>query len=192
MDILVDVDLEVLAGQDHTAVIHESHVVALCVLHLGLQGRGEEAFLGVNGQVEVVVVVGHSDLSLGVDPDSDGIVGDSLPTDLSQVVAVVVEDLDAVRSVVTDKDLQPVVDHDSVGEVKVLRAAELLEKVSVVVEDDNSHDLALHHDDTPHVVHADAARVLKNVGAKLSDELPILGVDLNLKTRDSLKSILFK
>ena len=62
LDVLVDVELEVFTGQDYTAVVHESHVVALRVLHLGLQGRDEETFLGVNRQVEVVVVISHGDL----------------------------------------------------------------------------------------------------------------------------------
>ena len=61
--------------------------------------------------------------------------------DLSEEVAFVVEDLDAVGAVVTDEDLLPVVDDDPVGELEVLRAAELVEHVAQLVEDDHPHHL---------------------------------------------------
>ena len=72
--------------------------------------------------------------------------------------------------------------------MKVLGAPELLEKISVLVEDDDSHDLALHYDDPAHSVHADAARVLQDVGSKLTDELAILRVDLHLEIKAIIKS----
>jgi len=150
------------------------------VLHLALKGRDEETILGEDSQVEVVVIVGDGDLSLGVDANSDGIVGDAFSPDLSEEVPIVVEDFDAVGSVVTDENLLSIIDHHAIGEMKVLRAAKLLEKISVLVEDNDPHDLALHHDDTPLVVDAHAPGMLQDVGSKLPDKLAVLGVDLDL------------
>ena len=61
--------------------------------------------------------------------------------DLSEEVAFVVEDLDAVGSVVADEDLLPVVDDHPVGELQVLRAAELVQHVAKLVEDNHPHHL---------------------------------------------------
>ena len=61
--------------------------------------------------------------------------------DLPEEVAFVVEDLDAVGSVVADEDLLPVVDDHPVGELQVLRAAELVQHVAKLVEDDHPHHL---------------------------------------------------
>ena len=61
--------------------------------------------------------------------------------DLPEEVAFVVEDLDAVGSVVADEDLLPVVDDDPVGELEVLRATKLVQHVAQLVKDDNPHHL---------------------------------------------------
>ena len=63
--------------------------------------------------------------------------------DLPEEVAFVVEDLDAVGSVVADEDLLPVVDDHPVGELQVLRAAELVQHVAKLVEDDHPHHLGI-------------------------------------------------
>lgn len=59
-------------------------------------------------------------------------------------------------------------------------AAKLVEDVPDHVEDYDPHDLALDHNDAAAVVRGDAPRVLENVSSKLSDELTILGEDLDL------------
>ena len=65
----------------------------------------------------------------------------TFPADLPKEIALVVEDLDAVRAVVTDEDLLPVVDDDPVGELEVLRATKLVQHVAQLVKDDNPHHL---------------------------------------------------
>ena len=60
---------------------------------------------------------------------------------LSEEVAFVVEDLDAVGSVVADEDLLPVVDDHPVGELEVLGAAKLVQHISQLVENDDPHHL---------------------------------------------------
>ena len=65
----------------------------------------------------------------------------TFPADLPKEIALVVEDLDAVRTVVTDEDLLPVVDDDPVGELEVLRATKLVQHVAQLVKDDHPHHL---------------------------------------------------
>ena len=62
--------------------------------YLGLQSINELSILRENGEIEVVVVVGDKDFSVGIDADADGIVGDALPTHLAQELALVIENLD--------------------------------------------------------------------------------------------------
>ncbi len=68
------------------------------MLDFGLQGVDEFALLRENGQVEVVVIVSDKNLVVWVDADTDWVVGDALTSDLSQKVAVVVKDFDAMSS----------------------------------------------------------------------------------------------
>lgn len=103
-----------------------------------------------------------------------------MTTDLSQVLALVVEHLHAVRPVVGYEDLLFVVDHHAVRELQVLGAAELHEHVAGLVEYDDTHDFALDHHDAPFVVDGDAARMLQYVGPEFADKLPVLVVDLYL------------
>jgi len=77
LNVSVDVEAVVFAGQDDRAVIHEGDVEALRVFDLALQGREELAVLREDGQVEVVVVVGDRDLAGCVDANADWIVGDA-------------------------------------------------------------------------------------------------------------------
>ena len=46
-----------------------------------------------DGEIEVVVIVGDENLSVGVDADSDGVVGNPFPADLTQELTFVVENL---------------------------------------------------------------------------------------------------
>ena len=141
---------------------------------LGLERVDQLTILGEDCQVEVVVVVGYEDLSVGVDADSDGVVGDALASDLSQEDALVVEDLDAVGSVITDEDFLFVVHHNAVGELEVLGAAELLEDVAHVVKDDDAHHFALHNDDPTLVINGDATGCWRMLAPNLRTNSPLL------------------
>ncbi len=55
-----------------------------------------------------------------------------------------------------------------------------LVKIINLIENDDPHDLALNDNDTPLVVDAHATWMLKNVGTKLTNELAVLVVDLDL------------
>ena len=66
-------------------------------------------------------------------------------SDLPQEVAVIVEHLNAVSSVVADEDLLPVIDHNAVGELQVLGAAKLVEDVSHLIKNNDTHDLKYYH-----------------------------------------------
>lgn len=180
LDVSVDVEAVIFAGQHHATVIHQRNVKTLSMLHLALESRNELTVLAKHGQVEVVVVVGDGDLTRGVNADTDGVVGDPFASNLPQEVPVIVEHLDAVSSVVADEDLLSVIDHDAVGELQVLGAAELVEYISHLIKNNDTHDLALDNNDPPLVVHADAPGVLENIRAKLPDKLSVLVVDLNL------------
>jgi len=119
LDVAVDVEAVVLAGEHHAPVVHQRHVEALRVLYLALERADELTVLREDGQVEVVVIVRDGDLSRSVDPHSDRIVRDPFASDLAQEVALVIEDLDAVGPVVGDENLLPVVDDDTVGKLEM-------------------------------------------------------------------------
>jgi len=140
-----------------------------------------------HGQVEVVVVVSNCDLARRVDANSNWVVCDTFAADLAEEVALIIEHLDAVGSVVADEDFLAVIDNHAVGELKVLGTAKLVEHIAELVEDDDAHHLALHHDDPALVVDADAAGVLQDVGAELANELAVLVVDLDLVRRRPLR-----
>lgn len=126
LNVSVDVETIVLAGQNHTAVVHQSHIKALGVFHLALQCRDQLTVLGEDSQVEVVVVVSDGDLPGSVDPNSNRIVGDAFAANLSQEISLVVENFDAVRPVVANEDLLSVVDDDTIRELQVFGAAKLV------------------------------------------------------------------
>ena len=81
LDISVNVEPVVFGGQYHRAIIHQRHIEALRMLHLGLEGRDERAILRKHGEIEVVVIVGNGDLARRVDAHADGVVGDSYKTE---------------------------------------------------------------------------------------------------------------
>lgn len=180
MNIAVDVQAVILAGENHAAVIHQRHVEALGMLDFALERRHQLPVLSENRQVEVVVIVGDEDFSARVDSHTDGVVGDAFASDLPQESSLIVEDLDAVRAVIANENLLFVVDDDAVRELEVLAAAELLQNISVLIENNDTHDFALDHNDAPLAVDCDAARVLQNIRAELADKLAVLIVDLDL------------
>lgn len=180
LDIAIYVEPIVLAGQHHTAVVHERHIEALRVLHLRLERRDQLPILREDRQVEVVVVVRDEDLPVRVDPDANWVVGNTLAANLPQILALVVEHLDTVRPIVADEDLLLVVHHHAVGELEVLRAPELVQHIAVLIKDDHTHHLAFHHNDPSLVVHGHAARMLQNGGPEFPHKLAVLIVDLYL------------
>ena len=107
----------------------------------------------------------------------------TFPADLTEVDALVVKHLDAVRPVIRDENLLPVVDHHAIGKLQVLGAAKLVEDVAALVEDDHAHHLALHHDDAALVIHGHPAGMLQDVGTKFPHKLSILVVNLDLQLR---------
>ena len=72
-----------------------------------------------DGKVEVVVVVSDGDVATGGHADPDGEVGNAFATDLSQVVALVVEHFHTVGSVVADEHFLLVVHGHTVGELEM-------------------------------------------------------------------------
>ena len=72
-------------------------------------------------EVEVVVVVSNGNVAAGSHPNTNREVGDALPTYLPQIVALVVEHLDAVSPVVADEHLLVVVHCHTIGEFKMPR-----------------------------------------------------------------------
>ena len=65
------------------------------------------------------MVVSNGDVAAGCHPNTNGEVGDAFAADLAQVVALIVEHLDAVGPVVTDEHLLVVIHCHAVGEFKV-------------------------------------------------------------------------
>ena len=94
---------------------------------------------------------------------------------------MVVENFDAVSSVVTDEDLHLVVDGDTIGKFEMLRAGEFSENISNHVEYNDPHNLTLHYYDPFFVVYSDASWMLQDIHTKLTNELTVLGEYLNLK-----------
>ena len=78
-----------------------------------------EVHLVEDGEVEIVVVVSNGDVAAGSHPNTNGEVGDAFTADLAQVVALVVEHLDAVGPVVADEHLLVVIHSHAIGEFKV-------------------------------------------------------------------------
>ena len=72
-----------------------------------------------DGKVEIVVVVGDSDVATGSHADADGEVGNAFATDLSQIVALVVEHFHTVGSVVADEHFLLVIHGHTVGELEM-------------------------------------------------------------------------
>ena len=66
-------------------------------------------------------------------------------SNLPQEVAVIVEHLDAVSSVVADEDLLTIIHHNSIGKLQMLGAAKFVEDVAHLIEDNHTHDLKNYH-----------------------------------------------
>ena len=151
------------------------------MLDLALKRAQELPGLAENGQVEVVVVVSDGDLPIGGQTNSNGKIGHTLPTDLAEIIALVVEHFNAMGPVVAYEDLHLVVHHNAVGEFQIARATELVENVAHHVEYHHPHNLAFDDDDPPPAVCGDSPRMLEDVGPKLPDEVAELGENLYLR-----------
>ena len=89
-------------------------------------------------------------------------------SDLSQEVAIVVENLDAMSAVVRDVDLLALIRSsigriraaDSVGELQILGAVELIQHIAVQIENDDTHNLALDDHNSRLIVDIDTSRML--------------------------------
>uniref|UniRef100_A0A182M8D4 Uncharacterized protein n=1 Tax=Anopheles culicifacies TaxID=139723 RepID=A0A182M8D4_9DIPT len=176
----VDVEPIVLACQHHTTIVHKGHIETLRVLHFALHCRYQLSILGEDGKVEVVVIVRDKDFAAGINAHANWIVCDALATDLPQELALVVEHLDAVCTIVANEDLLLVVNNDPVRELEMFAAAKFLQHIAGLVEDDDTHHLALNDHDAALTVHSDTAWMLENVGTELAHELTVLVVDLDL------------
>ena len=65
------------------------------------------------------MVVSNGDVAASRHPNTNREIGDAFATDLAQVVALVVEHLDAVGSVVADEHLLLVVYGNAIGELEM-------------------------------------------------------------------------
>jgi len=127
------------------------------------------------------MIVSYKHLAIQIDPNADRVVSYPLAAYLTHVLALVVEDLDAVRPIVADKYLLAVIRAAAaVRKLQVLRAVELLQHIAHQIEDQHAHHLALNHNDTALGVHADTARMLQDVSAELAQEVAVLVVNLDL------------
>lgn len=127
MYVAVNVKAVVFAGKHHTSIIHQSNIETLGMLHLAFQSRHQVAVLREDGEIEIVVIIRDSDFTRRIDPNSNRIVGDAFTTNLSDIVALIIEDLDTVSPVVADEDLLAIIDHNTIGEFKMLGASKLVE-----------------------------------------------------------------
>ena len=91
--VAVDVDTEVLAGEDNGSVIGKCYIKALGVFHAAFQSRHEPSVGREECCVEVVVVVGHQDAAHRVNADTNRIVCDTLATNLAQKCTVIAKHL---------------------------------------------------------------------------------------------------
>jgi len=111
------------------------------MFHTRLQRAYRHTLLREHRHVEVVVVVRDYDLPGRIDPDADRIVGDTHAAHGAEERSVVVEDDDAMTSVVTDEYLLSVIDRDTVREVDVFVDDETVEHRADDAEDNDTHNL---------------------------------------------------
>ena len=143
------------------------------------------------------MVISNGDVATSSDSNSNGEVGDALPADLTQIVALIVEHLDTVGPVVADENLLVVVHCHTIGELKMPGvgmkdrpnftitqlpgARKLAQDIADHVKDDNPHHFAFDHHNSAPMVNGDAARVLQHIRPKFPHELAILVEYLHLK-----------
>ena len=65
------------------------------------------------------MVISNGNVATSSDSNANGEVGDALPADLTQIVALIVEHLDTVGPVVADENLLVVVHCHTIGELKM-------------------------------------------------------------------------
>lgn len=142
----INVEAIVLAGQNHTAVIHQCNVKALGMLDLALQCGHQLPVLGEYGQIEVVVIVSDKNFASRINTNTNWIIGDAFAANLTQKDTLVAEHLNAMGAIVADENFLFIIDDDAIGELKMLAAPELLQYISGLIENNDTHDLALHDD----------------------------------------------
>ena len=92
-------------------------------------------------KIEIIVIVRDNDFALTVDANTNGIVGNTLPTNLTQILAFVTENLNAVSSIIANKDFIVGCCAYSIWKFKISGAAELLQNISIGIKDNNTHNL---------------------------------------------------
>ena len=85
----------------------------------GIFDSASEIHLVKYSEVEVVVVVSNRDVTAGSHANTDGEIGNALPANLTQVVALVVKHLYTVGSVVADEHFLVVIHCHTIGEFKM-------------------------------------------------------------------------
>merc|ERR1719481_1641468 len=187
LDISVDIETIILRSKDDRSVLHQRNVKTLSMLNLALKRTEQLPSLTEHGEVEVVVVVGNRNLARGGQTNTNGEVRDPFSSYLPQVISLVVENLNAMGPVVTDKNLHLIVDNYPIGKLEISRAAELVEDITHHVKNDNPHDFTFDNNYPPPAVSSNPSGMLKNVGPKLPYEVAELVKDLNLMCWGSLR-----
>ena len=95
---LVLADFVVLTAEDYLVVVRQRDAVALGVLDFSLETDNGVPFTIEDGDVEVVVVVAHNNLVILANVHPDGEVGDALPSNVPQVISLVVVHLGITSS----------------------------------------------------------------------------------------------
>lgn len=212
---LVDVDTTIFGTNGQARIRQQSHVETLLVtlraLKASLHVAGLNSHLPINidrsdyliedGDIEGLVVVCDHDVSILDNNHSDWEIHESASSNGTNELASVVEDLNAIQTVVTDENLILIVDTDVVRELQAIGTIEAVQEISVPVEDDDSHDLkeltefplnevdgclALDDRNTTTAVHCKSARMFQDIGSKATHETTSLVVNLNLSRRHAL------
>merc|ERR1719347_1789922 len=147
LNISVDVEAIILRSEDDGSVLHERDVKTLSMLDLTLERTEQLPSLTEHSEVEVVVVVRNRNLTRGSQTNTNGKIRDAFSSYLSQVISLVVKNLHAMGSVVTDEDLHLIVDNYPIRKLKIPRAAELVEHITHHVEYYHPHDFAFNNND---------------------------------------------
>ena len=107
-------------------------------------------------------------------------------TNLPEVDAFIVEDLDTVSPVVWNENLLAIIDNYAIGELQMLGTTKLVENIAGLIENDDSHNLAFHYNDAAFVIDGNSSGMLQNICAKFTHKLAILVVNLDLKVNRNM------
>ena len=155
------------------------------MLDLALERTEQLPSLTEHSEVEVVVIVRNCNLPRGSQTNTNGEIRDTFSSYLSQVISLVVENLHAMGSVVTDEDLHLIIDNYPIRELKIPGAAELVEDITHHVKYDHPHDFAFNNNNPPPAIGSNPSGMLKNIGPKLPYEVAEFGKDLNLQKKNT-------